>query len=81
MSEAIYLRDPDGNGIELSWDRTKAEWPLTDDGRLVMDTHPLNTCPCRKSNTNVVMMQAAKDGPRFDAPEGVDWSPRRRILV
>ena len=43
MSEAIYLRDPDGNGIELSWDRPKAEWPLTDDGRLVMDTHPLNT--------------------------------------
>src|SRR6266545_8001161 len=35
----------------------------------------------RKSNTNVVMMQAAKDGPRFDAAEGVNWSPRRRILV
>jgi len=27
------------------------------------------------------MMQAAEDGPRFDAPEGVNWSPRRRILV
>jgi hypothetical protein len=26
-------------------------------------------------------MQAAEDGPRFDAPEGVNWSPRRRILV
>jgi catechol 2,3-dioxygenase len=43
VSEAIYLRDPDGNGIELSWDRPKAEWPLTDDGRLLMDTRPLNT--------------------------------------
>ena len=27
------------------------------------------------------MMQAAEDGPRFDAAEGVNWSPRRRILV
>ncbi len=27
------------------------------------------------------MMQAAEDGPRFDAPEGLNWSPRRRILV
>ena len=38
-------------------------------------------CPCRKSNTNVVMMQAAEERPRFDAPEGVNRSPRRRILV
>ena len=30
---------------------------------------------------NVVMMQAAEDGPRFDAPEDVNWSPRWRILV
>ena len=36
--------------------------------------------PVGKSNTNVVMMQAAEDGPRFDAPEGVNSSPRRRIL-
>jgi catechol 2,3-dioxygenase len=43
VSEAIYLRDPDGNGIELAWDRPETEWPLTDDGRLLMDTHPLNT--------------------------------------
>jgi hypothetical protein len=40
-----------------------------------------NPCPYRKSNTNVAMMQAAEDGPRFDAPEGVNWSPRPRILV
>ena len=37
--------------------------------------------PVGKSNANVVMMQAAEDGPRFDAAEGVNWSPRRRILV
>ena len=43
VSEAIYLRDPDGNGIELSWDRPKVEWPLSEDGRLLMGTGPLNT--------------------------------------
>ncbi len=45
-----------------------------------MDFLVTDTFPVGKSNTNVVM-QAAEDGPRFDAPEGVNWSPRRRILV
>ena len=40
VSEALYLRDPDSNGIELSWDRPKAEWPLTKDGHLDMETPP-----------------------------------------
>lgn len=43
VSEALYLRDPDGNGIELSWDRPHAGWPLAEDGRLKMDTRPLST--------------------------------------
>jgi catechol 2,3-dioxygenase len=43
VSEALYLRDPDKNGIELSWDRPKAEWPLTKDGHLEMETRPLDT--------------------------------------
>ena len=43
VSEALYLRDPDKNGIELSWDRPKAEWPLTKDGHLEMETVPLDT--------------------------------------
>jgi catechol 2,3-dioxygenase len=43
VSEALYLRDPDKNGIELSSDRPKAEWPLTKDGHLEMDTRPLDT--------------------------------------
>jgi catechol 2,3-dioxygenase len=42
VSEALYLRDPDSNGIELSWDRPKAEWPLTKDGHLDMETRPLD---------------------------------------
>jgi catechol 2,3-dioxygenase len=42
VSEALYLRDPDSNGIELAWDRPQAEWPLTKDRHLEMDTRPLD---------------------------------------
>lgn len=34
VSEAIYLRDPDGNGVELYWDRPREKWPRTPDGEL-----------------------------------------------
>ena len=43
VSEALYLRDPDENSIELSWDRPKAEWTLTEDDHLEMETRPLDT--------------------------------------
>jgi catechol 2,3-dioxygenase len=42
VSEALYLRDPDGNGVELYWDRPAAEWPKTPDGKLAMFTHELD---------------------------------------
>jgi catechol 2,3-dioxygenase len=42
VSEAIYLRDPDGNGIELYRDRPKEEWPRDPDGSLGMTTNPLD---------------------------------------
>jgi len=42
VSEAIYLRDPDGNGVELYWDRPKEMWPRSADGGLAMFTHPLD---------------------------------------
>ena len=42
VSEAIYLRDPDENGVELTWDRPQAEWPHTTDGQLAMFTRPLD---------------------------------------
>ncbi|HYC28741.1 MAG TPA: VOC family protein [Chitinophagaceae bacterium] len=42
VSEAIYLDDPDGNGVELYWDRPKEQWPLDADGNLMMVTEPLN---------------------------------------
>jgi catechol 2,3-dioxygenase len=42
VSEAVYLRDPDGNGIELYRDRLEAEWPRASDGTLAMTTNPLD---------------------------------------
>ena len=42
VSEALYLRDPDGNGIELYWDRPREEWPKDASGGLTMYTRPLD---------------------------------------
>src|SRR5947207_2845564 len=42
VSEALYLRDPDDNGVELYWDRPKDQWPRTADGSLDMFTRPLD---------------------------------------
>ena len=42
VSEALYLRDPDGNGIELYWDRPREKWPRTADGVINMFTRPLD---------------------------------------
>jgi len=42
VSEALYLRDPDGNGVELYRDRPPAEWPRDADGKLRMGTRPLD---------------------------------------
>src|SRR5947208_5448152 len=42
VSEALYLRDPDDNGVELYWDRPQGAWPLTADGELQMHTRKLD---------------------------------------
>ena len=42
VSEAIYLRDPDDNGVELYWDRPKEQWPRSPGGGVAMFTHPLD---------------------------------------
>lgn len=42
VSEALYLRDPEGNGVEVYRDRPREEWPETDDGSVDMDTLPLD---------------------------------------
>lgn len=42
VSEAIYLNDPDGNGVELYWDRPREEWPRDDEGNIHMYTRSLD---------------------------------------
>jgi catechol 2,3-dioxygenase len=42
VSEAIYLNDPDQNGVELYWDRPKEQWPKTETGELTMFTRRLD---------------------------------------
>jgi catechol 2,3-dioxygenase len=42
VSEALYMNDPDQNGVELYWDRPKELWPLTADGGIDMFTRPLD---------------------------------------
>ncbi len=42
VSEALYLRDPDGNGLELYWDRRREDWPREANGGLAMVTLPLD---------------------------------------
>ena len=57
VSEALYLDDPDGNGIEVYWDRPRAQWPHTPDGGLRMATLPLD-------------LQALAGELRRSAPDG-----------
>jgi catechol 2,3-dioxygenase len=42
VSEALYLNDPDGNGVELYWDRPQSQWPRDREGGLAMYSRPLN---------------------------------------
>ena len=42
VSEAVYLNDPDGNGLELYWDRPRDQWPVDAAGKLTIYTHPLD---------------------------------------
>lgn len=56
VSEALYLRDPDGNGVELYWDRPKAQWPRSPDGRLAMFT--------RRLDLEALLSASGEDVPR-----------------
>jgi catechol 2,3-dioxygenase len=42
VSEAIYLNDPDQNGVELYWDKPREKWPVDAAGNLQMITEPLD---------------------------------------
>jgi catechol 2,3-dioxygenase len=48
VREALYLRDPDGNGVELYRDRQEDQWPRTPEGGLAMYSRPLNVEALRR---------------------------------
>lgn len=52
VSEALYLDDPDGNGVELYWDRPREEWPRKQDGSLKMYTKALDVNSLMKELQN-----------------------------
>ena len=50
VSEALYLRDPDDNGVELYWDRPREQWPRGADGELAICSRSPNCCRKRRSS-------------------------------
>lgn len=64
VSEALYLRDPDGNGIELYWDRPRDEWPRAADGTLRMISDPLDLTAFAAAQGAVVDIPPMSDGMR-----------------
>ena len=64
VSEALYLRDPDDNGVELYWDRPQQAWPFTADGKLAMFTRRLDLSNLLAENVRVAPSQG--DAPLFE---------------
>ena len=64
VSEALYLRDPDDNGVELYWDRPKEAWPFTADGKLAMFTRRLDLANLLAENAKTTVAQV--DAPLFE---------------
>jgi catechol 2,3-dioxygenase len=64
VSEALYLRDPDDNGVELYWDRPKDAWPFTADGKLAMFTRRLDLSNLLAENDRTAPAQV--DAPLFE---------------
>ncbi len=61
VSEALYLRDPEGNGVEIYRDRPREEWRTTDDGRVLMDTLPLDQSDLLDAATGADQVPAVTD--------------------
>ncbi len=61
VSEALYLTDPEGNGIEIYRDYPREDWPRSDDGTVRMGTHPLDTETVEAAATGGVTLPAGTD--------------------
>ena len=66
VSEALYLRDPDGNGVELYWDRPRDQWPRGADGSLRMVTERLDLG---------ALLRAGEQSEGAPASQTVDYAP------
>ncbi len=55
VSEALYLHDPDGNGLELYWDRPVEQWPRDTRGELAMHTRPLDLAGLLEASNATVL--------------------------
>ena len=64
VSEALYLRDPDGNGVELYWDRPQGAWPRTPQGGLAMFTRRLDLGGLLKEVETEANSPKVEEGPR-----------------
>ena len=64
VSEALYLRDPDDNGVELYWDRPKEAWPFTADGKLAMFARRLDLANLLAENEQPTAVKV--DAPLFE---------------
>ena len=65
VSEAVYLRDPDDNGIELYWDRPPEMWPRTADGALAMFTKRLDLDSLLREVSVLSAVPSAPDTPEL----------------
>lgn len=62
VSQSIYLRDPDDNGVELYWDKPRDQWPRTPDGKLAMFTRALDlTALLREASLGVGIGSGPRD--------------------
>jgi catechol 2,3-dioxygenase len=64
VSEALYLRDPDENGVELYWDRPQPQWPRTADGKLAMYTRRLDVHALLREAHAAIDAPTPGEGPR-----------------
>jgi catechol 2,3-dioxygenase len=81
VSEALYLTDPDGNGIELYRDRPRDEWPRTADGRVNMVTGPLDLESLSKEAAPPLQSDAVTDVHQKTAPQPASVSPGKQDVV
>ncbi len=64
VSEALYMRDPDDNGVELYWDRPAEQWPRTADGQLAMFTRRLDIEALLREGDPALHGRPVGSGPR-----------------